>query len=453
MSTENKKNMEELLQSDIDLGGFDGSDPFGDMNSGTDPFADMQGASDSFQEIEDTDNPFENVVTEPVAPSKADEPKITETKKSEKVDDGNASTSNEQEKPNKNDEQDNSNLFETEIDRVETDKAEETKTGLLNKAPVFEFAGVSEKIDDLSKTFEDIRISKAEDFPELEDGKRVSWKMSYCGIVKNIEQPKKTTIAEQKKIIEESKDFMNAIKRKKGNLVCKVIPTVTAQKKGRMESYKGIFIDEDTAAKSGKAIAYVPSDDGNVYEIRKNEIGIFRAKANKIRGLTKVRAGFTPALPLIPFDMLSEIIDFFRYFADRKNICEALVNVYWDAENKRYIVKVPEQKVGAAAVDTVLPDVEDDLIHVMDIHSHNYMKAYFSETDDRDEKATRIYTVIGRLDKMLPDIKMRISVGGKFEEINPMDMFEYPFDDFPSEWLDNVTEYKDGGVFDESKQI
>ena len=80
MSTENKKNMEELLQSDIDLGGFDGSDPFGDMNSGTDPFADMQGVSDAFQEIEDTENPFENVVTEPVAPSKADEPKITETK-------------------------------------------------------------------------------------------------------------------------------------------------------------------------------------------------------------------------------------------------------------------------------------------------------------------------------------------------------------------------------------
>ena len=114
MSTENKKNMEELLQGDIDLGGFDGS-------------ADMQGVSDAFQEIEDTENPFENALTEPVASPKADEPKITETKKSEKVDDGNASTSNEQEKPNKNDEQDNSNPFETEIDRVETDKAEETK--------------------------------------------------------------------------------------------------------------------------------------------------------------------------------------------------------------------------------------------------------------------------------------------------------------------------------------
>ena len=62
MSTENKKNMEELLQGDIDLGGFDGSDPFGDMNSGTDPFADMQGVSDAFQEIEDTENPFENAL-------------------------------------------------------------------------------------------------------------------------------------------------------------------------------------------------------------------------------------------------------------------------------------------------------------------------------------------------------------------------------------------------------
>ena len=143
--------------------------------------------------------------------------------------------------------------------------------------------------------------------------------------------------------------------------------------------------------------------------------------------------------------MLSEIISFFRYFADRKNVCEALVNVYWDDENEEYVIKVPEQKVGGAVVNTILPDSEDNLTHVMDIHSHNYMKAYFSETDNADEKATRIYTVIGRLDKLLPDISTRISVGGKFVDISPSDIFEYPFDDFPTEWLDNVTEYKAGG--------
>ena len=57
--------------------------------------------------------------------------------------------------------------------------------------------------------------------------------MDYCGVVKNVAQPTKTTIAEQKKLIEESKDFLTAIKRKKGDFSCKVIPTVTAQKKDR----------------------------------------------------------------------------------------------------------------------------------------------------------------------------------------------------------------------------
>lgn len=176
-----------------------------------------------------------------------DETKNTE--KEEKAVDDNASMSVEQEKPNESDKQDNINPFEAEIDRLENKKAEETKTGLLNKLPVFEYAGVSEEIADLTKTFEDIRISKAEDFPELEDGNRVSWKMSYCGIVKNIALPKKTTIADQKKLIEESKDFATAIKRKKGDFVCKVIPTVTAQKKGRIidstaESNYTIVTDE-----------------------------------------------------------------------------------------------------------------------------------------------------------------------------------------------------------------
>lgn len=464
MSTENTKNMEELLAGNIDLGEGENvgmeNDPFADIN-GDDPFADINGDSDAFVDIDgDASNPFadgepEETADKAAIPEKtsavdetaASEPEATknsETKQKEKAVDNNASLSDKQEKSDESVEQNNSNPFEAEMERVETKAAEETKTGLLSKPPVFEYAGASEEIPDLSKTFEDIRKAKAEDFPELEDGNRVSWKMSYCGIVKQVAKPKETTIAEQKKLIEESKDFITAIKRKKGELTCKIIPTVTAQKKGQMPVYKGIFSNEEKALNSDKAITYVPSSDGNVYEIRRNAIGIFKAKANKISGLTKVRAGFTPALPLIPFEMLSKVIAFFRYFADRENVCEALVNVYWDDENSEYVIKVPQQKVGAVTVDTVLPD-DDGLIHVMDIHSHNFMKAYFSSTDNEDEKATRLYTVIGRLDKMLPDISTRISVGGKFEKIHPSEIFEYPFDDFPSEWLDNVTEYKAGG--------
>jgi hypothetical protein len=444
MSTENEKNMEQMLTGEIDLG-----DELKEIEMDFDPFADLDdnpedsaaGNSINTEPVAEPADAKTTTIAETAAVAEA----ITEEANTEKAANNNENTSDEQKAVAKGGEQGDFNPFEAEIDRAETKQAEETKTGLLSKPPVFEYAGASEEIEDLSKTFEDIRAAKAEDFPELEDAKRVSWKMNYCGIVKNIAQPKETTIAEQKKLIEESKDFATAIKRKKGEFVCKVIPTVTAQKKGQMPVYKGIFLDEDSALKSNKAIAYVPSVDGNMYEIRNNTIGTFRAKAERIKGLTRVKAGFTPALPLFPYNLLCEIIAFFRYFADRKNVCEALVNVYWDNENDEYVVKVPKQKVGTASVDTILPDNADDLVHVMDIHSHNFMKAFFSQTDDNDEKATRLYTVIGRLDKLFPDISTRISVGGKFVDIHPSDIFEYPFDDFPNEWLDNVTEYRAGG--------
>lgn len=104
----------------------------------------------------------------------------------EKAVDNNANVQDEQKISDKSGEQSSSNPFEAEIDRVETKAAEETKTGLLNKPPVFKYAGATEDITDLSQTFEAIRKAKAEDFPELEDGKRVSWKMDYCGVVKNV---------------------------------------------------------------------------------------------------------------------------------------------------------------------------------------------------------------------------------------------------------------------------
>jgi hypothetical protein len=67
------------------------------------------------------------------------------------------------------------------------------------------------------------------------------------------------------------------------------------------------------------------------------------------------------------------------------------------------------------------------------------MKAYFSPTDNMDEKATRLYTVIGRLDSYFPEIKTRISNGGKFHEIDPAEVFEYIARPFPPEWKEKVT--------------
>ena len=99
--------------------------------------------------------------------------------------------------------------------------AENTKVGLLEKPPVFYHKGVKEDIEDASMTFEELRIRKSEDFTDLEEGKRVSWSVEYCGIRKDVKDPKGTTIISMKEMIERSREFLEALKKtkdKKGKL-------------------------------------------------------------------------------------------------------------------------------------------------------------------------------------------------------------------------------------------
>ena len=63
---------------------------------------------------------------------------------------------------------------------------------------------------------------------------------------------------------------------------------------------------------------------------------------------------------------------------------------------------------------------------------------FFSETDNQDEKATRLYTVVGRLNKLFPEIKTRASVGGTFIEIEPSMVFEGINEEFPQKWCEAV---------------
>lgn len=332
-----------------------------------------------------------------------------------------------------------SNLFDAAIEKAESKQAETAKSGLVDKLPVFSYAKAEEEIAAPSKTFDQLRNEKAEDFPELDDGTSVSWKMEYGTITKSIPTPKKTTIISMKEKIEESKEFMESLKKAKGEVVCKVTPSVTAKKKGVMQTYKGAFPTVDAAVTSGKAIGFVPSDDGKVYEIRPNRIGTFIAPAQKAGVYAKVRAGFIPALPKIPYSVLAKVTSFFRSYITEKAAFEAIAYIYWSIAEEVYFVYVPKQKVTKDSIDTTLPELDEErFVLVMEIHSHNTMKAFFSSTDNADEKATRMYTVIGRLDKLFPDIKTRASVGGKFIEVPSALVFEMPEETYPQNWKDAV---------------
>ncbi|MCL2047387.1 MAG: hypothetical protein FWG87_01555 [Defluviitaleaceae bacterium] len=324
------------------------------------------------------------------------------------------------------------NPFENAINAAKTKDMEKSRQSLYEKPPVFDYAGATEDIADSSQTFDELRISKAADFPELEDGKRVSWTVEYGKITKTVTDTKGTSIAKMKTDIEASKEFLDALKKAKDKSpACKIKPKVTAQSKGA-ESYKGVFINEEEAATSGKLITFFPAKDGNVYEMRNTPMGRFITEAADNSILHEVRVGFTPALPPIPQKHLHDIISFFKLMAKNGNN-EALANIYWDKQEEVFITDIPQQSVSRLSVKSEINPAYDNAryIHYMDIHSHNTMRAFFSSTDDADEKATRVYAVVGNVLSYFPEIKVRISNGGKFLEIEPSVVFDkFRMEDF-----------------------
>lgn len=313
---------------------------------------------------------------------------------------------------------------------------------LFDKPPVFSYGGVKEDIADADISFEDLRIQKADDFPELEEEKSVSWRVRYGSASKAISDPKGTTILQIKKEIERSKAFLDSLKKGKDNdPVCLVTPTVTAKSKG-IAAYKGIFPSLETARASDKVICLIPAQNGQMYELRKYELGEFIAPKHNITEFSEIRAGFRPALPRIPHELLEQIIAFFRSFLQEEHAYEALVQVYWDRVEKVFFAFVPKQTVSKAHIqaesgDALLPG--DRYLHYADIHSHNSMAARFSTIDDKDERPTGIYIVIGHLDRFFPDVTARVSCGGSFQEIDPALVLEQSGAPFPEEWARQVT--------------
>ena len=426
---------------------FGGNEPI-DLGSEA-AFTDLPDfSSDDFDSIfgtaekkDDAQTESAEVKSEAPAPTTTEKPEETHaneetTTVSQPAADAKAETAESDVAGDKSEEQD---PFEAALAQANQKQAEKDKSGLVLKLPIFSYANAKEEIVDTSKTFDELRNEKAEDFPELDDATAVSWKMTYGTITKTVSTPKKTTIASLKKQIEESKEFMDCLKKAKGEIECKVIPSVTAKKKGIVASYKGVANSLEEAVSSGKQIVFVPSSDGKIYEVRNNQIGIFIAEADSVSLFTKVRAGFIPALPKIPYSILLEIIAFFKTFVTEKSENEAMANIYWSFEEEKYRVHVPKQTVTKASVDTNLPDIDEEkFLLVMEVHSHNTMGAVFSRTDDKDEIATRLYTVIGRLDKVFPDMTTRISVGGKHLVIDPAIVFDGIGGEFPEKWKEAV---------------
>lgn len=331
------------------------------------------------------------------------------------------------------------------MDLQEQKNARQAAAPVFAQLPVFSYNGNQEPIENTEQTFEELRLAKADDFPEFDEAQSISWSVTYGKITKNVSTPRKTKIGDLKREIESSKEFMDALKKATDKRPkCIVKPVVKMQKKGEC-SYKGIFPRLTDARASSKTICFIPAQDGRVYERRVTGAGEFITPTMGVTYLDEIRAGFAPALPRIPYTLMEQGISLFRCLMDNGKDSpplEALVHIYWDTLERQFFLHVPEQTVGKEFVNAVLDDDalnDERYIHYADLHSHNNMPAKFSSVDDRDERANRVYMVMGRLDCYFPELSVRICNGGHFCDIPAEQVIEpMPEADFPLDWLDRI---------------
>ena len=304
-----------------------------DTNSGADNAVPAEASHDSTEKpaknLGDTANPIEIQNT----PSTPEKPAKSAKKNTGKKAAAKAEKPSEEEPPlDLFSVLENQDAADAPLQTAESaDSSPDEPQSIFDRPPLFSYGGVKEPIADASQTFEALRIQKADDFPELSEGRSVSWRVKYGAVTRLVSEPKSKTIADIKEEIEQSKQFLDGLKKAKGrdkNPDCLVTPSVTAKSKG-IAQYKGFFLTEEDAEKSDKAICLIPSRNGRIMEMRKLEVGRMVVPKKKIVELAEVRAGFTPALPRIPREVMGQIVSFFRCFMNDTAEYEALVLLFW----------------------------------------------------------------------------------------------------------------------------
>lgn len=161
------------------------------------------------------------------------------------------------------------------MDLQEQKNARQAAAPVFAQLPVFSYNGNQEPIENTEQTFDELRLAKADDFPEFDEAQSISWSVTYGKITKSVATPRKTKIGDFKREIESSKEFMDALKKATDKRPkCIVKPTVKMQKKGE-GTYKGIFPRMADARASDKTICFIPARDGHVYERRVTGAGEF----------------------------------------------------------------------------------------------------------------------------------------------------------------------------------
>lgn len=135
-----------------------------------------------------------------------------------------------------------------------------------------------------------------------------------------------------------------------------------------------------------------------------------------------------PSIIPVPYGQVSEVMRFgfgklpkamvAQFIGQARARCpnECAAWVVWNQRTNEWrLMMLEETSVGPGHVNVNLPTLEEDEHMVMDLHSHGLTEAFFSRTDNKDDRgATKIAGVIGNLDKPEVTASFRLCANGVF---------------------------------------
>ena len=158
---------------------------------------------------------------------------------------------------------------------------------------------------------------------------------------------------------------------------------------------------------SGAAYDYILAGDGLYLAARGRYLTVRVPVARaSVRGLAVLGASLALPYGRIPLELWREVLAICRALARCER--EILLTIGLTSEGG-YVLRVPPQRVSRCALAYRPADNV-----ALEIHSHHLLPARFSATDDRDEQGLRLYGVVGRLDRDLPEVSLRVGAYGHF---------------------------------------
>jgi PRTRC genetic system protein A len=142
----------------------------------------------------------------------------------------------------------------------------------------------------------------------------------------------------------------------------------------------------------------------------------------KAKGLRSLAAAVQMLYAPVPIALVQRMLEASCLACDAQGKpVEIVFHLYF--ENENWQLAIPDQEQTATSCKPL--DNKSYGKALIEIHSHHGMKAYFSETDNRDETGFRIYGVLGEIFTN-PQIRMRVGIYGHFHEIATAGLLDLP---------------------------